>query len=149
MKATLFQLDYLRGTLIWFVPVITKIVNLSLTIMTFSMLHKYANVTPLLGKKQAWTQNVLRISVQCVTLPFASKIIEKVLPLLYLHDHLPQDILHEPFPSAYRKKDRTETALLRVTSDILHAIDNNHGMFLVLLDLSAAFHTIDRETLLS
>ena len=38
---------------------------------------------------------------------------------------------------------------MRVSSDILSALDRCEGAFLVLLDLSAAFDTIDRELMLN
>ena len=50
--------------------------------------------------------------------------------------------------SAYRRFHSTETALLRVFNDILSAIDNKQGVVLVMLDMSAAFDTIDHELLL-
>ena len=56
---------------------------------------------------------------------------------------------HEPHQSAYRSAHSTETALVRVSSDILSALDRREGVFLVLLDLSAAFDTIDRELMLN
>ena len=42
-----------------------------------------------------------------------------------------------------------ETALVRVTSDILTSLDKKQMVLLVLLDLSAAFDTVDHELLLS
>ncbi|XP_072025193.1 uncharacterized protein [Amphiura filiformis] len=42
----------------------------------------------------------------------------------------------------------TETALLKVQSDILNAVDRREVVFLVMLDLSAAFDTIDHVLLL-
>ena len=56
--------------------------------------------------------------------------------------------LHEVMQSAYKKYHSTEIALVRVQNDILTHIDNKHGVILVLLDLSAAFDTIDHKTLL-
>ena len=50
--------------------------------------------------------------------------------------------------SAYRKYYSTETAVVRVTNDILRAVDNHHHVILVLLDLSAAFDTLDHAILL-
>ena len=41
----------------------------------------------------------------------------------------------------------TETALLRVQNDLLRAVDTHGGAILVLLDLSAAFDTIDHHRL--
>ena len=37
---------------------------------------------------------------------------------------------------------------MRVTNDILRAVDNHHHVILVLLDLSAAFNTLDHSILL-
>ena len=51
--------------------------------------------------------------------------------------------------SAYRQNHSTETALLKVHSDILSAVDNGCVVVLVLLDLTAAFDTIDHGILLS
>ena len=51
--------------------------------------------------------------------------------------------------SAYRVGHSTESALLKVKSDLLHAMDNQEVTCLVLLDLSAAFNTVDHDLLLS
>ena len=51
--------------------------------------------------------------------------------------------------SAYRKHHSTETAVLRVLSDILTAIDKQQVTLLALLDLSAAFDCVDYDILLS
>ena len=43
----------------------------------------------------------------------------------------------------------TETALVRVQNDILCVIDSKHSVILLLLDLSAAFDTVDHSIRLS
>ena len=50
--------------------------------------------------------------------------------------------------SAYRPNHSTETALVRVQSDILWALDKKKIVILVLLDLSAAFDTVRHSILL-
>jgi len=50
--------------------------------------------------------------------------------------------------SAYRPRHSTETAVTKVLSDVLSAIDNGSVAALVFLDLSAAFDTVDHEILL-
>ena len=50
---------------------------------------------------------------------------------------------------AYKCRHSTETALLRVKEDIVKALDCNKAVFLIMLDLSAAFDTIDHSILFS
>jgi len=50
--------------------------------------------------------------------------------------------------SGFRPLHSTETALLRVLSDILAAVDRGNFAALVLLDLSAAFDMVDNDVLL-
>ena len=49
------------------------------------------------------------------------------------------------FQFAYRQLYSTEMALLWVQNDILQSVDSVGGAILVLLDLSAAFDTIDHQ----
>ena len=53
------------------------------------------------------------------------------------------------FQSAYRAHHSTETALLRILNDLLLAVDCDEVALVVLLDLSAAFDTIDHEILIA
>ena len=69
--------------------------------------------------------------------------------LAQMYSYLLQNDLFPSSPSAYRKNNSTETALLRSTNDILQATDKHEDTILVLLDLSAAFDTIDHEVLLN
>ena len=55
----------------------------------------------------------------------------------------------DPLLSAYRDKHSTEIALIKVQNDILLALDAGSSDILLMLDLSAAFDTIDHDILLS
>jgi len=61
--------------------------------------------------------------------------------------HLVINNLYTKTQSAYRVYHSTETALLRVSSDINLALDN-HDVVLVLLHLLSAFDTIDHSVLM-
>ena len=52
------------------------------------------------------------------------------------------------FQSGFRKRHSTETSLLKVMSDILLAADQRHVTLLRLLDMFAAFDTVDHDILL-
>jgi len=57
--------------------------------------------------------------------------------------------LHERFQSAHKAYHSIETALLTITNDILLSLDRRDNVFLLLLNLSAAFDLVDHSLLLS
>ena len=63
-------------------------------------------------------------------------------------EHMTENGLHEVLLSAYKTAHSTETALLRVKTDLLRALDQKEGVIMVLLDLSAAFDTVSHSSLL-
>ena len=66
-----------------------------------------------------------------------------------LHEHLINNSLFDPLQSAYRDKHSIETALIKVQNDIISALDAGSSAIFLMLDLSAAFDTIDHDILLS
>ena len=80
-------------------------------------------------------------------LPFLSKILERTAANTLLY-HMTIHNLHEIFQSSYKEFHSTETALIRIQSDIMTALDKNECVLLIILDLSAAFDTIDHDILL-
>ena len=129
------------------IHVICMLVTESLQSGEFPNDFKLAHVCPLL-KKPTLERNEYKNYRPVSNLAFVSKLIEKAV-VDQLNTHLLENELMEEFQSAYRKGHSTETALLRVQSDILCAIDQGKAAFLVLLDLSAAFDTIDHDRLLT
>ena len=69
---------------------------------------------------------------------------------LWLAIHLleNENELIEEYQSAYRVGHSTESALLKVQNDALRTIDDNNCVILLMLDLSAAFDTVNHELLL-
>ena len=66
-----------------------------------------------------------------------------------LSHYINENNLADTYQSAYRQHHGTETALICVNNDILTALDNGKLTALILLDLSAAFDTVDHSVLLS
>ena len=88
-----------------FVPIITDIVNHSLSSGTFPMSFKTADITPLL-KKSTLDHEILKTYRPVSNLSFLSKVVERVVTK-QIQDYLTQFNLHEPFQSAYRKNHST------------------------------------------
>jgi hypothetical protein len=81
-------------------------------------------------------------------LNYLSKILERIIHNRLI-THLNTFRSLSPFQSAYRTFHSVETALLRIQNDLLLAIDKRQVTALILLDLSAAFDTIDHDILLN
>lgn len=62
-----------------------------------------------------------------------------------VHEHLNNNDLFEEFQSGFKAHDSSETALLKLAYDIFLALNNGLESVLVLLDLSAAFHTVEPQ----
>ena len=66
---------------------------------------------------------------------------------MQLMDHITSHQLDEWLQSAFKLNHSTETALGRVQNDILlYSLDKRKTVFLLLLDLSVAFDTVDHAT---
>ena len=62
--------------------------------------------------------------------------------------HIDSSNLGNPYQSAYKANHSTETALLAVQNEIFNAMEKGKVTALTLLDLSAAFDTIDHSVLI-
>ena len=128
-------------------PVITRIINLSLSTASVPCALKSAIITPVPKKPLSDSSDFSNFR-PISNLPFLAKLIEKVVSC-QLQCYLLNENLLEPFQSAYKTGHSTETALTRIHNDILVAMDNHKLVLLVLLDLSAAFDTVDHSILLT
>ena len=124
----------------------SSIVNLSLSEVCFPTHFKSAVVSPLL-KKPTLNRDDMKNYRPVSNLSFLFNILEKVMASR-LNSHIITSHTSHNFQSAYRKFHSTETALLKIHNDILSSMDDGRVTALTLLDLSAAFDTIDHTNLL-
>ena len=104
-----------------------------------------SHVRPLL-KKTSLPRNELKNYRPVSNISFISKILEKIVANR-LQARIKNTHLSSPLKSAYRKHHSTESALLKVHNYIIISTDKGEVTALTLLDLSAAFDTIDHATL--
>ncbi len=124
---------------------ITYIINTSISSNTYPSLWKKAHIKHIPKIK---CPSALKDYRPISILPTISKILEKVVSLQvcrYLDNHR----LHNFYQSGFRKKHSTATALLKVVTDIIDAIDRNEITFLTLLDYSKAFDTVNHRLLMA
>jgi len=126
-------------------PVIAAMCNASFKQNTMPQSQKTAIVHPLI-KKTSLDPSELSSFRPISNLSFVSKILERLVDNR-LTEHINKHSLLPPTQSAYRTNHSTETALVRVHNDIVTAIDHGDVGALVLLDLSAAFDTVDHPIL--
>ena len=127
-------------------PFLLRIVNSSFSSGVFPKDCKTAIVRPLI-KKSGLDCNIMKNYRPVSNCSFLDKFLEKCA-FLRLNQYLSENSLYGRFQSAYREGHSTETALIRMLNDVMLALDKHHHVIVVLLDLSAAFDTIDHNILL-
>lgn len=128
-------------------PTITKIINLSFIHCYVPHDYKIANVKPRIKKEGADATELTNYR-PVSNLQFASKVLEKAV-CTQLEHYLEEYGIMDPLQSAYRKHHSTETAMIKVKEDIDTTLDRGNAVLLVLLDLSAAFDTLDHQIMLN
>ncbi|KAM9423476.1 uncharacterized protein ACWYII_013038 isoform 2-T2 [Salvelinus alpinus] len=128
-------------------PYLTSLINSSLTAGYVPSVFKRARVAPLLKKPTLDPSDVNNYRPVSL-LSFLSKTLERAV-LGQLSCYLSQNDLLDPNQSGFKTSHSTETALLCVTEALRTAKANSLSSALILLDLSAAFDTVNHQILLS
>ena len=129
-----------------FAPYWLEIVNLSLAVGSMDKL-KEAVLNPLIKELNSLTDTEKYNYRPVSNLVFVSKLIERVVQKR-LEQHMISNQLHTDKNYAYRSKHAVEHLLLKVINDLYLSFDKNIPSVVVLLDLSAAFDTVDHAKLL-
>ena len=125
-------------------PVITHIVNLSISQQKFPEKWKVAKVIPLLKKNEVINpKNYRPVSL----LPVISKVLERAIfeqMIQYLEGN---NLLH-PSHHGFRSHHSTVTALIEMYDQWVEGFENGMLSAVVMLDLSAAFDVVDHSILI-
>ena len=126
-------------------PILLHIINQSLTSGVFPDEMKKAVIKPTI-KKAGADPDVMKNFRPVSNLSAISKLVERVA-LNQWNAHLTLNDLYCPVQSGYRPLHSCETLLLKMFDDISKKIQKDQTVVLILLDLSAAFDTIDHTIL--
>jgi Reverse transcriptase (RNA-dependent DNA polymerase) len=126
-------------------PFLCELFNRSMLTGQFPATFKQAFITPVIKKSGLDAADVGSYR-PISNLSVISKLLERIVAK-QLGDYLQSADLLPSVQSGFRPCHSTETATLRVLSDLLTAVDDGCVAALVLLDLSAAFDTVDHAIL--
>ena len=127
-------------------PILLYIMNESLKTGVFPDSMKSAVVKPTIKKTNA-DADTLSNYRPVSNLSTVSKLLEKAV-LQQLNQHLDDKDLYCSAQSGYRKNHSCETLLIRMSDDLIKCVSEEQTVMIILLDLSAAFDTIDHTILL-
>lgn len=130
-----------------FAPYWLKIVNLSLEVGDMESLKMGVLLPAIKELSNTVDAENFKNYRPITNLLFVSKLIERVVQTRLEH-HMVRNRLMSDKNYAYMKKHSTEHLLLKVVNDLYLAFDKNQATVVVLLDLSAAFDTVDHDKLL-
>ena len=126
----------------------SQILSISLFLKEFIHHHSNKLLSSLFSKNHLYPLMISTAFVQFQTSTSFPKFSKKLLPSR-IQSHLSSNSLSSSFQSAYRMFHSTETTLLKIHNDLILAMDRGEVTSLILLDLSAAFDTVDHSILLT
>ena len=135
----------LRSSIMCIITSLVFLINVSLSIGSMEGL-KDSVITPILKKAGLDPESLSNYRPVCSSL-YIDKLIQSSV-LVQLNDHMSKFALHVSQQSGYKTYHSCETVLLRILNDVLISLDSGVCSVLLLLDLSAAFDTVDHNILL-
>ena len=144
--ADVFPAHLLSSNINTLIPYITYLINLSLSTGSMDGLTE-AIVRPLL-KTSGEDSNNLGNYRPVSNLQFIGKLIERVV-LTRLQKHMDNINYCNNTQFGYKKNHSTELLLLKFLNDVLIGVDSKRGVVVLLIDLSAAFDTVNHRKLLN
>ena len=129
----------------YLISFITDIINLSFITAVVPQSMKYSYITPLLKTSTLDHSNLANYR-PVPQLSSMSKTLERVVSS-QLIQYITSNNIVDCFQIAYLPHRRTETALNLIISEILLSLDAKSPCYLVLLDLSCAFDSLNLQIL--
>ena len=140
-------IQLLKNNVDLFISLWTDLVNLSLSQGSMDCL-KNAILNPLFKDlDNLMGADLVKNYKPVPNLVFLSKLTERIVAIR-LEDHTNKHKLHSRKQYGYKKGHSAEMLLVKVVNDLLIACDKKTATVLLLLDLSAAFDTVDQNKLL-
>ena len=127
-------------------PFLADLFNRSLSTGVVPLSWKRAQITPILKTLSSDPLEVCSYR-PISNLPVLSKLMERVVSD-QLQMHISEHCLLPKLQSAYRPRHSSETAVLKIVSDVLSFFDKGKVCLLVFLDVSSAFDCVDHDILI-
>ena len=137
--------NFLKDHLDEFSVTLMKIINKSLELGHFVEDWKVVILRPLVRKRDA---ELTKSNFRPVSnIPFISKVAEKIV-LEQFNEFNSLNCAPSSYQLAYKSRHSCETTILQIINDLIWAMERKEITALVIIDLSAAFDTVDHEILL-
>ncbi len=127
-------------------PAVCTIINTSLSTAVVPKELKVSIITPIYKRKQLPVDQLSSYR-PIAQMPFVAKLLERHVSQ-HLRLYMENNAINDVFQSAYRPNHSTETAVVKIFSDICLSLGVRRQVILCLLDLSSAFDTLKHSILI-